>query len=108
MMRPNTGLHADHAWRHIGKPGFDLAAQPLLALRRADPGRSHGRSSCRTTEIELLGRGVLSLARLQPQSLAGQEDGRTIPLADLTLGITQARQILANVNQITLDTPLQE
>jgi len=31
MMRPNTGLHADQAWRHIGKPGFDLAAQPLLA-----------------------------------------------------------------------------
>jgi len=31
MMRPNTGLHADEARRHIRKPGFDLAARPLLA-----------------------------------------------------------------------------
>jgi hypothetical protein len=32
--------------RHIGKPGFDLAAQPLFGAaqpRRADPGRSHGK-----------------------------------------------------------------
>jgi hypothetical protein len=28
-------------------------------------------------------------------------------LADLALGITQAREMLADVNQITLDTPLQ-
>jgi len=75
MMRPNTGLHADQAWRHISKPGFDLAAQPLLAqhncaaLIQAD---QNGRSSCRTTEIELLGRGVLSLARLLPQSWRGR------------------------------------
>ena len=73
-------------------------------LRRADPGRSHGRSSCRTTEIELLGRGVLSLARLQPQHWRGRRTA--IPLVDLALGITQARQISRkNVNQITLDTP---
>jgi hypothetical protein len=26
MMRPNAGLHADQAWRHIGEPCFDLAA----------------------------------------------------------------------------------
>jgi hypothetical protein len=31
MMRTDTGLHADQAPRHIGKPCFDLAARPLLA-----------------------------------------------------------------------------
>jgi hypothetical protein len=108
MMRPNTGLHADQAWRQTGLRSGRATRFGAAQLRRADPGRSPGRSSGRTTEIELLGRGVLSSARLQPQSLAGQEDGRTIPLADFALVITQARQILANVNQITLDTPLQE
>ena len=31
-----------------------------------------------------------------------------IPLADRAFGTTQAREILANVKQITLDTPLRE
>jgi hypothetical protein len=30
-MRANTGFHADRARRHIGEPGFDLAARPPLA-----------------------------------------------------------------------------
>jgi hypothetical protein len=49
------------------------------------------------------------MAPLQPQSLAGGAGGwPDYPFADLALGITQAPEILANVNQITLDTPLQE
>src|SRR5262249_36300391 len=33
MMRPDTGLHADQAGRHIGKPCFHLPTRPLLPKR---------------------------------------------------------------------------
>ena len=31
MMRPGASLHADEAWRQVGKPRFHLATRPLLA-----------------------------------------------------------------------------
>jgi hypothetical protein len=84
----------------LGNPASIWPRNPFLAQhnRAALIQADHmGRSSCRTTEIELLGHGVLSLAPL-PQSLAWA-GGRPDYPKDR---ITQAREILANVNQITL------
>jgi hypothetical protein len=30
MMRANAGVHADQAWRQVGKPGVNLAPRLLL------------------------------------------------------------------------------
>jgi hypothetical protein len=92
MMRTNTRFHADQAGRHVGRPGFDLATRPLLPHHDgtatiktdnvepvlADINADNGN---RTTEI--LRHGVLLVfgAPCQLPSLAGQEHGRTIPLA---------------------------
>src|ERR1700694_6353936 len=92
MMRANAGLHADQARRQVGKACFHLAARPLLPkhdrtalivadnMERvlADIDADYGDCS-----VESLGHGVLLVlgAPCQLRSLAGQEHGRTIPLA---------------------------
>jgi len=95
MVRANAGLHADQARRQVGKSGLHLPARPLLAQHNgttlivahdvervlADIDTNHG-DCC----VVCLGHGVLLVfgAPGQLLSLAGQEHGRTIPLADLT------------------------
>ena len=95
MMRPNASLHPDQARRHVGKARFHLAARPLLAQHNcaaiikpddvervlADIDTDHGNRSlcCRWHGV------LLVLAPLASLSLAGQEHGRTIPLADMTV-----------------------
>src|SRR5207247_2000468 len=68
MMRPDAGLHADQAGRHVGKSGLHLAARPLLTQHNgttlivtydvervlADIDANHGDCS-----VECLGHGVL-------------------------------------------------
>jgi hypothetical protein len=94
MMRTDTSLHADQARWHVGKPCLDLATRPLLTQRNctalieaydvervlADIDADHGNCA-----VEILRHGVLLVfgAPCQLQSLAGQEHGRTIPLADI-------------------------
>ena len=94
MMRTDAGLHADQAGRHVGKACGYLATRPLLmqhdraALIVAhdvervltDIDADHGDCG-----IELLRHGVLLVfgAPGQLKTLAGQEHGRTIPLADI-------------------------
>ena len=94
MMRPDTGLHADQTEWHIGKPGLNLAARPLLPQNNLSAAVLTNNvervltESMPTTAIGgvLLRHGVLLVfgAPCQLQSLAGQEHGRTIPLADST------------------------
>ena len=99
MMCTDAGLHTDQARGHIGKARFDLAARPLLAQHDcaatiepnnvervlADIDSDYGHRSlccCR--------HGVLLVwAPLASLSLAGQEHGRTIPLADIFDGRVQ-------------------
>ena len=94
MMRHNAGLHADQARRHVGKPCLDLPTRPLLS-------QHDGAATIQTYNVErvladidaddgdgvtrCLGNGVLLVfgAPCQLLSLAGQEHGRTIPLADI-------------------------
>src|SRR5262245_49433816 len=96
MMSTDTGLHPHQAWRHIGKPCFHLPARPLLTQHNRtlsivadDMERVLFQSLCRsrqsrswTSEVSyvLLGSG----APCQLPALAGQEHGRTIPLADMS------------------------
>src|SRR5262244_1979654 len=92
MMRAHAGLHADQAWRQVGKSRFDLATRPFLPehdrttpivpynVERvlADIDADHGDCAGR-----FLGHGVLLFgAPNQLRQLAGLEHGRTIPLAD--------------------------
>ena len=93
MMCADAGLHADQARRHIGEPRLDLVTRPPLPqddraavikaynVERvlADIDANHGDGG-----VECLGHGVLLVfgAPCQRRSLAGQEHGRTIPLAD--------------------------
>jgi hypothetical protein len=94
MMRTNASLHADQARWHVGKSRIHLATRPLLpqhdrpALIKANNVErvltnidahydDHG--------VQYLRHGVLLVfgAYCQLRSLAGQEHGRTIPLADI-------------------------
>jgi hypothetical protein len=92
MMRPDTGLHADEAWRHGGEAGFHLAARPFLPQHDGaapiqaddvervlpDIDADHGNRS-----LQCLAHGVLlSVALPTVYPLSEQEHGRTIPLAD--------------------------
>ena len=94
-MRADAGLHADQARRHVGKPRLDLTTRPLLAQHDrttlivaddvervlADIDTDHG--DC---VVWCLGHGVLLVVGAPCQRLtllAGQEHGRTIPLADI-------------------------
>ena len=94
MMSADAGLHADQARRHVGKACLYLATRPLLAQHDratiivaydvervlADIDANHGDCS-----VKGLGHGMLLRfgAPCQLLSLAGQEHGRTIPLADV-------------------------
>src|SRR5215472_11152022 len=100
MMRAHAGLHADQAWRQVGKSRFDLATRPFLPehdrttpivpynVERvlADIDADHGDCAGR-----FLGHGVLLFgAPNQLRQLAGLEHGRTIPLSDIGPGRTAA------------------
>ena len=94
MMRADAGFHADQAGRYIGEPRFHLATRPLLPQHDgaprivaydvervlADIDADHGDRG-----IGCLGHGMLLVfgAPCQLRLLAGQEHGRTIPLADI-------------------------
>jgi hypothetical protein len=90
MMRSDAGLHADQTGWHIGKACLELATQPLLAqYNRASMSwptmwNEFLPISMPTAVIEVLRHSVLLVfgAPCQLRSLAGQEHGRTIPLAD--------------------------
>src|SRR5262249_40015596 len=92
MMRAHAGLHADQAWRQVGKSRFDLATRPFLPehdrttpivpynVERvlADIDAAHGDCAGR-----FLGHGVILFgAADQLRQLAGVEHGLTIPLPD--------------------------
>jgi len=90
----DTRLHADQAGWHIGKSCLHLATRPLLAQHNrtalikadnmervlADIDADYGDFT-----VNYLGHGVLLVfgAPSQLRSLARQEHGRTIPLADI-------------------------
>src|ERR1700751_2281454 len=91
MMRADAGLHADQAWRQVGKSRLDLATRPLLPqhdrtspllayeVKRVltDVDADDGHSGMET------GHGVpLFGAPSQLQTLAALELGRTIPLPE--------------------------
>ena len=113
MMRPNAGLHADQTRPHIGKPCLHLAARPLLA-------KHHGPAIIETNEVELVLTNInadycrrsrccrrhsvlLVWAPLASLSLAGQEHGRTIPLAVLAGYSFQQMQALTRRTKIVHD-----
>ena len=91
MMRTDAGLHADQARGHIGKAWFHLTTRPLLPQHDCattiepndvervltDINADYGNRTlcCRSYGV------LLVLAPLASLSLAGQEHGRTIPLA---------------------------
>ena len=96
MMRADTSLHADEAGRQVGEPRLDLTARPLLAqddrtalvvaddVERvlADVDADHGDlGACCLGH----GRAPVDAAPVQRRSLAGQEHGRTIPLAEVAI-----------------------
>src|SRR5262249_2238470 len=97
MMCPDASFHPDQAGRHVGQPRFYLAPRPPLpqdngsALIEAydmervlpDIDAHYG-----DRRADLLGHGVLLGfgAPFQLRLLAGQEHGRTIPLADIAAG----------------------
>ena len=92
MMRTDAGLHADQARGHIGKACFHLTTRPLLPQHDCattiepndvervltDINADYGNRTlcCRSHGV------LLVLALLASLSLAEQEHGRTIPLAD--------------------------
>ena len=92
-MGADASFHADQARRYIGEPGFHLATRPLLPQHDgaarivahdvervlADIDADHGDRG-----IGCLRHGALLVfgAPCQLSLLAGQEHGRTIPLAD--------------------------
>ena len=94
MMRSDAGLHADQARGNIGKACFHLTTRPLLpqhdraamiqtddverVLTDIDADYGNRNLCCRSQGV------LLVLAPLASLSLAGQEHGRTIPLADLS------------------------
>ena len=98
MMRSDAGLHPDQARRHIRKTSLYLVARPLLT--------QHDRTAIiESYNVERVlpnidtnygdrilcccsGHYVLFVwPPLASLSLAGQEHGRTIPLADLSVAI---------------------
>src|SRR3954467_5510580 len=94
MMRPDTSLHADQAWRHVRKSCFHLATRPLLMQHDraavikaynvervlADIDANHGDGG-----VDCLRHGLLLVfgAPCQPLIAGGAGARRTIPLADL-------------------------
>src|SRR5207248_10792100 len=102
MVSANAGFHADQARRHVGKPCLDLATRPLL-MQNDSTTRIVGNNVERVLanidadygdcSIEYLRHDVLLVfgAPCQLLSLAGQEHGRTIPLADLQACLLSGR-----------------
>ena len=95
MMGTDAGLHADQARRHVGNARFHLARRPLLPQRDSTAmieannveqvlaaiDASYG--NCGTSCLRHMACS-LSLAPLASMNLlAGQEHGRTIPLAEV-------------------------
>jgi hypothetical protein len=92
MMRADAGLHADQAGWHVGKAGIHLATRPLLTQHDGtafivtyDVERVLADIDADDSGLRGLRHGVLLVvgAPCQLLSLAGQEHGRTIPLADI-------------------------
>jgi hypothetical protein len=93
VVRADAGLHADQARRHIGQACFDLTSRPLLPKQNSaaiikpdDMERVLAKVDSDHGNRGLSGRwhGVLLVwAPLTSLALAGQEHGRTIPLADM-------------------------
>src|SRR3984957_14389234 len=117
-MRTDAGFHADQARRYIGAPPCHLATRPLLpqhdgaarivahdverVLADIDADHSDRGIGClRHSVLLVFG------APCQLRLLAGQEHGRTIPLADLgryvdvTLGTVEKPQTLAYFRRTT-------
>ena len=110
MMCADVGFHADQARRHIGEPRFHLAPRPLVPQHDgaarigahdvervlADIDADYGDRG-----IGYLGHGVLLVfgAPCQLRLLAGQEHGRTIPLADIA-----SRSATACLSSATIPT----
>ena len=93
-MCADAGLHPDQATRHGGKPCSHLAARPFLAQHdRATSIEAHDvervlaniNADHGDSRVEFLRHGALLVfdAPCQLLLLAGQEHGRTIPLADM-------------------------
>jgi hypothetical protein len=91
-MCTDAGLHADQARRHIRESCFNLATRPLLMQRDCTAFIKTNDMERVLADIdadysnrfaEILRHGVLLVfgAPCQLRSLAGQEHGRTIPLA---------------------------
>jgi hypothetical protein len=96
MMRTNTSLHADQARRHVGKPCLDLATRPfltqlnctaLIETYNVERVLADIDADCSDCGDWILRHGVLLVfgAPCQFRLLAGQEHGRTIPLADVAV-----------------------
>jgi hypothetical protein len=93
MMSTDTSLHADQARWHVGKPCLHLVARPLLTQHKCaaivqadnvervltdiDADYGYRCLCCRRPGV------LLVLAPLASLSMAGQEHGRTIPLAEI-------------------------
>jgi hypothetical protein len=117
MMRPDTGLHADQTEWHIGKPGLNLATWPLLPQDNlpacvltdnvegvfTDIDANNDNSG-----VDLLGHDVLLVfgAPCQLPSLARQEHGRTIPLADLGQALVGCRPSVSFLRKSRCDMAL--
>src|SRR5580704_13805868 len=94
MMRSDAGLHPDQARRHIRKTSLYLATRPLLTqhdrtaiieaydVERVLPNidTNYGDRILRCCSGHCV---LLVWAPLTSLSLAGQEHGRTIPLAEI-------------------------
>jgi len=97
MMRADARLHTNQTRWHVGKPSFHLATRPLLP--------QHNRTTLIVADnmervftdidadygycgVELVGHSMLLVfgAPSQLKTQAGQEHGRTIPLADIRAG----------------------
>jgi FAD dependent oxidoreductase len=96
VMRTDAGFHADQTRWHVGKACFNLATRPLLtqhdrtaAIEADDVERVLANIDTDYSDgvVEIVRHSVLLVpgAPCQLQSLAGQEHGRTIPLAELRL-----------------------
>ena len=116
MMRPDTGLHADQTEWHIGKPGLNLATWPLLPQDNLPACVLTDNVEGVFTDIDANNdnSGVdlrymtcsSSLAPLASLSLAGQEHGRTIPLADLGQALVGCRPSVSFLRMSRCDLAL--
>jgi hypothetical protein len=89
MMRSDAGLHPDQARRHIRKTSLYLATRPLLTQHdrtgssRPTTWNEFFPISTPTTAIAFCAAVPDIACSLSGRPLAGQEHGRTIPLAEV-------------------------